>query len=138
MNIFVKSRRNRSSAVLVLLAWLFSIAVSSAYGCTLLDAGHHQAHQYSHTVDHDRQAADVGNDDVGGDADVCKVACDLQASSVVKSASGNAPDLQFVALYTSAYVLALAPLALHTPDKPHSTELFYACSQSLRSTRLTL
>jgi len=139
MAMFAKSRRYRSSTVLVLLGWLFSIAVSSAYGCIRSDAHHHhEAHLSSHQVALDRQPSDVATDNVSSDAGVCEVACDLQASSVVKGASGNAPDMQLVALYTSVYVLALAPPAVHEPDKPRSTGLFYAYSQSLRSTRLTL
>lgn len=143
MHTSAKSRRNRSTAVAVLLGWLFSIAVSSAYGCTLWDTAHqhdaheaHMAHALAHDVAHGTQLH--GNANSAGDADICKVACNLQASPVLKDASGNAPDLHLVVLHTSAYILVLAPISLHEPGKPGKTALPYAQSPSLRSTRLTL
>lgn len=123
--------------MLVLLGWMFSLAISSAYGCTPYDAAHpdndvvviHAAvdapHVGMHAGDHDSN-------------DPCQAACELQASPVAKEGSGHAPDLAIVALYTSAYIVALATPEILQPRKPPDQALLYSRSQSLRSTRLSL
>lgn len=134
---FAKSHRCRSTAIFVLLGWIFSLVVSSAYGCTPSDTAHRLG-----SVTTTTHAGDIGHaasdGNAGGATDPCTVACDLQVSPAVKEASGNAPHMDFVALYTSAYVLALGLPPMREPNKPRNAALLYTHSQSLRATRLTL
>jgi hypothetical protein len=129
---FAKIRQYRSAAVFVLLGWIFAFTVGSVYGCTLADANH-DADSSVWVMNGDSHAAVHPGDE----HDPCQIACDLQASPVVKEAAGQSPDMQFVAFFVAAYLPVFYPpdhFALPVPgDERLPTQ-----AQSLRTTRLTL
>lgn len=146
MHKFAKSRRYRSTAVFVLLGWIFSLVLSSAYACTLADSEHHHESRHGDAVmkahtdakPHSMPIHGSGDDVGNGDTKLCKASCDLHASPIVKEVSGHAPDIHFIALYTSSYILAFAPWPGQEPRLALHTETLTAGFPSLRSTRLTL
>jgi hypothetical protein len=137
MPVFANYRRFRITAVFVLLAWVLSLAVSIAHGCTVSDSNHH-----SRTV-LTSLAMDLpvpGNDhghNAGHEGQVCQVACDIQSSPLVKEVASQATDMTTVALYTQAYLLPVAPIARAAPPASSSAHL-HAHAHSIRTTRLTL
>ena len=138
MHSFTKGRRARTIAVAVLLGWLFSFAVSGAYGCTLWKAAHqHIAAISSHDAVHDIPHQSLPGDASRTDADVCEAACDLQSSPVVNGQSDNVPDQHFMAPCTSVHVLALSSPS-HDADNLRNKALPSSFPHSLRTTRLTL
>lgn len=134
---FAKNHRRRFTAMLVLLGWMFSLVVSSAYGCTPYDAAHPENHVVVISPVADTPHVDMHAGDHDSN-DPCQPACELQASPVVKEVSGHAPDMAIVALYTSAYIVAFVTPEILQPTKPTNPALLYSHSQALRSTRLSL
>lgn len=131
---FAKIRQYRSAAVFVLLGWIFAFAVGSVYGCVQGNTDHHARSAFMALV------SDSGEgiaDHAGEGHDPCQIACDLQASPVVKEAAGQAPDIQFLAYLVTTFIPVFDPLDEPAPlisgDKQLPDQ-----HQSLRTTRLNL
>jgi hypothetical protein len=137
MPVFANYRRFRLTAVFVLLAWVLSLAVSIAHGCTVSDSNHHSRTVLSSLATELSAAAGDHGHNAGNEGDVCEVACDLQSSPLVKEVAGQTTDMTAVALYTQAYLLPVAPIAHAAPPASSSAHL-HTHAHSIRTTRLTL
>lgn len=132
---FAKIRRFRSTAVFVLLGWIFALMLGSAYGCTPALAGHDNGGLV--VVPHGDTGEHQTSDHAGPDPIPCQSACELPASPVVKEAAGQAPDMQLVALYTAFFFPAFYPP--ENRAQPGQGDIRPPLQPpSLRSTRLTL
>lgn len=131
---FAKIRQYRSAAVFVLLGWIFALTIGSAYGCIPAAMDHHAGGAVM-AMDSDGDGHVAGH--AGDGHEPCQAACDLQASPVVKEASGQAPDMQFLTYFIAAYFPVFYPPDEHALPVPKDERLPVQ-AQSLRTTRLTL
>lgn len=138
MRIVRNSRRIRSIAAFMLLGWIFALFVGIVHGCIANEAAHHAS--YAATASHCDHASDDHASSPGSahDDELCRVACDVQLSSVVKEKSFDTSTVDRLLPHLSASIQTVLPPAVFLPVFPIDTLLLYEHAVFLRSTRLTI
>lgn len=134
MPIFARCRCYRPVAAIVLAGWLLALFVSIVHGCI---SGVEVSDQQDHAHAAMPGYADAGSDHAQLDQ-LCEIACDTQASSMISEKSFEPPNTDRLLLIASAYGPPLPSVTNFKPDFPRNPILPFEYRVFLRTSRLTL